>query len=101
MNWPQSRACETRWIDQEVRACKPRPEFLSGARRNSFQVEDYCAFRDGWTGGAKISRVLTDPIPRHSNALVGAGLILVDGHRKSATSGADQEIPLPPEISLY
>ena len=53
------------------------------------QLEDYRAFRDGRTGGAEIAGILCDPIPCYPNALVGAGLAPVDGHRKPATRAAE------------
>jgi len=55
----------------------------------SLQLKGYCAFRDGWSGGAEITSILSDPISRHPNTLVGAGLVLVDGHRKAAARGTD------------
>src|ERR1035437_2919175 len=59
---------------------------------NSLRMQNDHAFRDGRCGGASFAGVLTDPIPCHPNALVGAGLVLVDGHREPAASGADQGI---------
>jgi hypothetical protein len=38
---------------------------------------------------SEIARILSYPIPCRPNTLVGASLVLIDGHRKSATSGAD------------
>ena len=61
-------------------------------RPNSLQLQNDRAFRDGRRGGANVPGVLTDPIPCHPNALVGAGLVLIDRYREPAASGADQGI---------
>ena len=52
----------------------------SARPRKSLQLQNDRALRDGRCRSASFAGVLTDPIPCHPNALVGAGLVLVDGH---------------------
>src|SRR5208283_230444 len=47
-------------------------------------------YRRGGSPGAV--GVLRDPIPGFLNTLIGTGLVIANGHRKSAVRGADQAV---------
>jgi hypothetical protein len=50
------------------------------------------AFRDGRRSGADVARIPSDPITRCTSAFFNPGLILADGYREPAVSGASLQI---------